>query len=136
MITVYLLFVMELASRRVALGQTGAANPDEPWMLQVARNASDAEDGFLREKKYLLMDRDTKFSEAFRVILEESGVTAVRLPPHSPNLSPNLERFMRSIKEECLERISTSERNHCRMLWLISLLIIIKRETIKDSITS
>jgi len=74
-------------------------------MLQVTRNACDAEDGFLREKKYLLMDRDTKFSEAFRVILEESGVTAVRLPPRSPNLSTNLERFMRSIKEECLERI-------------------------------
>jgi putative transposase len=68
-------------------------------MLQVVRNASDAENGFLREKKYLLMDRNTKFSDAFRVILEECGVTAVRLPPHSPNLNPNLERFMRSIKE-------------------------------------
>jgi transposase InsO family protein len=66
---------------------------------------SDAEDGFLREKKYLLMDRDTKFSEAFRVILEQTGVKAVRLPPRSPYLNPNLERFMRSIKEECLERI-------------------------------
>ena len=87
------------------LQPSSTPNPDEPWMLQVTRNACDAEDGFLREKKYLLMDRDTKFSEAFRVILEESGVTAVRLPPRSPNLSPNLERFMRSIKEECLERI-------------------------------
>jgi putative transposase len=104
LITVYLLFVMELATRRVHFAGS-TANPDEPWMLQVARNACDAEDGFLREKKYLLMDRDTKFSEAFRVILEESDVTAVRLPPRSPNLSPNLERFMRSIKEECLERI-------------------------------
>jgi putative transposase len=55
-------------------------------MLQVARNVSDAEDGFLREKKYLLMDRDTKFSEAFRIILEQAGVKAVRLPPRSPNL--------------------------------------------------
>ena len=104
LITVYLLFVMELATRRVHFAGS-TSNPDEPWMLQVARNARNAEDGFLREKKYLLMDRDTKFSEAFRVILEESGVSAVRLPPRSPNLSPNLERFMRSIKEECLERI-------------------------------
>jgi len=95
---------MELATRPVHFAGS-TANPDKPWMLQVARNACDAEDGFLREKKYLLMDRDTKFSEAFRVILEESGVTVVRLPPRSPNLSPNLERFMRSIKEECLERI-------------------------------
>ncbi len=104
LITVYLLFVMELATRRVHFAGS-TSNPHEPWMLQVARNACDAEDGFLREKKYLLMDRDMKFSEAFRVILEGSGVSAVQLPPRSPNLSPNLERFMRSIKEECLERI-------------------------------
>ena len=52
------------------------------------------------------MDRDTKFSEAFRVIMEQAGVEAVRLPPRSPNLSPNLERFMRSVKEECLERVN------------------------------
>lgn len=59
-----------------------------------ARNLCDAEDGFLRGKKYLLMDRDTKFSEAFRIILEQAGVEAVRLPARSPNLNPNLERFM------------------------------------------
>ena len=52
-----------------------------------------------------MMDRDTKFSEAFRFILEQTGVKAVHLPPRSPNLNPNLERFMRSVKEECLERI-------------------------------
>jgi hypothetical protein len=64
---------MELATRRVHFASS-TSNTDEPWILQVSRNFSDAEDGFLREKKYLLMDRDTKFSEAFRVILEESGV--------------------------------------------------------------
>jgi hypothetical protein len=53
----------------------------------------------------VLMDRDTKVSEAFRSILEPSGVQTVRLPPRSPNLSPHLERFMRSVKEECLERM-------------------------------
>jgi putative transposase len=102
--TVYLLFFMELATRRVHFAGS-TANPDESWMLQVARNVSDVEDGFLREKKYLLMDRDTKFSEAFRFFIEQTGVKAIRLPPRSPNLNPNLERFMRSIKEECLERI-------------------------------
>jgi len=66
---------------------------------------SDAEDGFLRGKKYLLMDRDTKFPEAFRTILEQAGIEAVRLPARSPNLNPNLERFMRSVKEESLERM-------------------------------
>jgi putative transposase len=95
---------MELATRRVHFAGL-TANPDEGWMLQVARNLNDAEAGFLCGKKYLLMDRDTKFSETFRVTLEQGGVEAVRLPPRSPNLSPHIERFMRSAKEECLERM-------------------------------
>ena len=104
MVTVYLLFVMELATRRVHFAGS-TANPDEPWMLQLSRKLSDAEDGFLRGKKYLLMDRDEKFSEAFRVMLKQGGVEAVRLPPRSPNLTPHIERFMRSVKDECLHRI-------------------------------
>jgi putative transposase len=104
LVTVYRLFVMELATRRIHFAGS-TTNPDEPWMLQVSRNLNDVEDGFLREKKYLPMDRDTKFSKAFRSILEQTGVKAVRLPPRSPNLNPNLERFMRSIKAECLDRI-------------------------------
>jgi len=102
--TCYLLFVMELATRRVHfVGST--TNPDESWLLQVARNITDAEVGFLRGKKYLLMDRDAKFSEAFRATLKQAGVDAVRLPARSPNLNSNLERFIRSVKEECLGRM-------------------------------
>jgi hypothetical protein len=79
-ITYYLLFFMELATRRAHL--TGlTAYPDEVWMLQTARNVIDAEGGFLRGKRYLLMDRDAKFSEAFRITLEESRAESVRLPP-------------------------------------------------------
>ncbi|MBN1568127.1 MAG: transposase [Acidobacteria bacterium] len=74
-------------------------------MLQIARNVSDAEVGFLRDKKYLLMDHDTKFSKPFQDTLANVDVKAIRLPPRSPNLNPDLERFMRSIKEECLERM-------------------------------
>jgi len=55
-------------------------------------------------EKYLLMDRDTKFSEAFRVTLEQADLKAVRLPPRSPNLNSNIERFMLSVKNECLHR--------------------------------
>jgi putative transposase len=102
--TCYLLFVIEVASRRVDFAGC-TTNPDESWMLQIARNLSDAEDGFLCRKKYLLMDRDTKFSETFRITLEEAGVKAVRLPPRSPDLNPHIERFMRSVKEECLDRM-------------------------------
>jgi transposase InsO family protein len=74
-------------------------------MRQIARNLTDAEDGFLNGKRYILMDRDAKFSAAYRAILENAGVAPVRLPPRSPNLNAHLERFMRSLKGECLDRL-------------------------------
>ena len=104
LVTCYLLFAMELVTRRVHFAGC-TTNPDEDCLLQVARNITDAEVGFLRRKKYLLMDRDAKFSEAFRAALEQAGVEAVRLPPRSPNLTPHIERFMRSVKDECLHRL-------------------------------
>src|SRR4030095_7749457 len=82
--TCYLLFVMELATRRVHFAGL-TVHPDEEWMLQIARNLTDANDGFLRRKQYLLMDRHAKFSQAFRDIMEQTGLKAVRLPPQSPN---------------------------------------------------
>jgi putative transposase len=104
LVTFYLLFVMELATRRVHfVGCT--TNPAEPWMTQIARNLTDCEDGFLSGKQYILMDRDTKFCGSFRSILKQSGVEPVLLPPRSPNSNAHLERFMRSIKEECLNRM-------------------------------
>ena len=101
LVTFYLLFVMEVATRRVHFAGC-TPNPNELWMKQIARNLTDSFDGFLLGKRYLILDRDTKFSDAFRGILEDEGVESVRLPPRSPNLTPHLERFMRSIKEECL----------------------------------
>jgi hypothetical protein len=74
-------------------------------MKQVARNLTTPGDGFLVDTRYLLMDHDTKHCEGFRSILEDAGVHCVRLPPRSPNLNAHIERFMRSIKEECLRRI-------------------------------
>jgi transposase InsO family protein len=74
-------------------------------MKQMARNLTDPLDGFLNDSRYLLMDRDAKFCEAFRGLLEQSGVHCVRLPHRSPNLNAHIERFIRSIKEECLHRM-------------------------------
>jgi transposase InsO family protein len=104
LVTFYLLFVMELASRRVQLAGC-TSHPTEAWMLQVGRNLTDPLDGFLRHKRYLLMDRDSNHCQAFRDMVEQAGPRCVRLPPRSPNLSAHLERFMRSIKEECLGRM-------------------------------
>src|SRR5260370_34480944 len=74
-------------------------------MTQVARNVTDIGDGFLRGKRNLLLDRDAKYSEAFRAIITRAGLQVVRLPPRSPNLNAFAERFVRSIKEECLNRM-------------------------------
>jgi hypothetical protein len=101
LITFYLLFAMELATRRIHFAGC-TPNPDEPWMKQIAKNLTDPLDWFLLGKQYLIMDRDTKYSDAFRNILEDEDVESVRLPPRSPNLTSHIERFMRSIKEECL----------------------------------
>jgi transposase InsO family protein len=74
-------------------------------MLQIARNLSDPVYGFLRRKRFLIMDRDAKFCEEFRATLQQVGIDAVRLPPRSPNLTPHIERFMRSLTDECLHRL-------------------------------
>ena len=111
LITYYVLFVLELSTRRVHIAGI-TRNPDTPWMMQMARNLTDPIDGFLADKRFLIIDRDTKYCEAFRHILESSGVKPVRLPPRSPNLNSFAVRFVRSIKEECLARlILFSERS-------------------------
>jgi transposase InsO family protein len=104
LVTFYVLFVMEVATRRVHFAGC-TVNPTEGWMKQIARNLTDSFDGFLLGIRYLLMDRDSKFCEAFRSMLRQSDVEPLRLPPRSPNLTPHIERFMRSIKQECLARM-------------------------------
>ncbi len=104
LVTYYLLFVMELKTRRVHLAGC-TPNPDQAWMKVIARNLTDAEDGFLNGKRYLIMDRDTKFCESFRGTLKCEGVKSLRLPPRSPNLNAHLERFFGSLKSECLSRM-------------------------------
>jgi transposase InsO family protein len=104
LVTYYLLFAMEVATRRVHFAGC-TTNPNEIWMKQIARNLTDEIDGFLLGTRYLLMDRDAKFCEAFRSILQEADVKPVKLPPRSPNLNAHLERFFRSLKGECLSRM-------------------------------
>ncbi len=104
LVTYHVLFVIELATRAAHIAGI-TTNPNEPWMMQVARNLTDAVDGFLRGKGHLLLDRDAKYSEAFRRLLQDDGIAIIRLPPRSPNLNAFAERFIRSIKEECLTRM-------------------------------
>ena len=95
---------MELTTRRVHFAGC-TTNPDETWMKQIAKNLTNFEDGFLNGKRYLLMDRDGKFCPAFREIVKDAATKPVRLPAKSPNLNAQIERFMRSIKSECLAKM-------------------------------
>jgi putative transposase len=105
LVTYYLLFAMRLATRQVCfLGCT--PNPGGPWMAQMARNLTDPFDGFLRATvRYVLLDRDTKFTVEFLATLTAAAVTPVLLPPQSPNCNAHLERFFRSLKDEALSRM-------------------------------
>src|SRR5450759_4778570 len=104
LVTHYLLFVISLADRVVDIvGIT--TRPDAAWMLQAGRNLIDAESGAMRGKGYLILDRDTKYTDQFRRLIRGSGTNVIRLPPRSPNLNAYAERFVRSIKFECLNRM-------------------------------
>jgi transposase InsO family protein len=98
------LFLMDLSTRRVEF-EGVARQANGLWMSQVARNLTDAEDGFLRGKRYLIHDRDPLFTVEFMETLGTIGVQSVKLPPRSPNLNAHAERFVRTIKESCLERM-------------------------------
>ena len=104
LVTHYLLFVISLCDRVVQIAGI-TTRPDEAWMLQIARNLVDEETGVLRGKRYLLLDRDTKYAANFRRLVNDGGTNVIRLPPLSPNLNAYAERFVRSIKDECLDRM-------------------------------
>ena len=109
----YVLFAIDLKSRRVEIAGI-VEQPYAAWMRQVARNLTDACDGFLRNATYLIHDRDPLFCSAFRATLEAADVKTVKLPPRSPDLNPYAERFVRSIIEECLNRLIILGDKHLR----------------------
>jgi putative transposase len=98
------LFLIELSTRRIEIAGI-TSEPDATWMSQVSRNVTDADDGFLTGKRFLIHDRDPLFTVAFRETLASAGVETIRLPPRSPNLNAYAERFVRSVKESCLDRL-------------------------------
>ena len=98
------LFFLELSTRRVEVGGI-AATPNGLWMTQIARNLTDGIDGFFMGKRYLIHDRDPLYTNEFLDMLADVGVQSVKLPRRSPNLNAYAERFVRTIKESCLNRM-------------------------------
>ncbi len=74
-------------------------------MKQIGRNLTDPVDGFLAGMRYIILDRDPLYTDEFRGLLKQAGVKVVRLPARSPNLNAYAERFVRTIKESCLDRM-------------------------------
>ena len=100
----HVLFVIRLATREVQIAGL-VPEPNESWMLQAARNLIDPWEGFLRSSRMLIHDRSSLFSKQFRQLLRSARVETVRLPARSPNLDAYAERFVRTIRQECLSRI-------------------------------
>ena len=107
------LFFIELSTRKVEIaGIARAANG--LWMSQIARNLTDVDAGILTGKRYLIHDRDPLFTAEFLHMIADAGVKPVKLPPRSPNLNAHAERFVRTIKESCLERMILFGENSLR----------------------
>ena len=107
----YVLFVIELERRVVhVLGAT--TNPNNPWVTQVARNfAADLEDAG-RRFRFLIRDRDTKFTASFDAVFASIGVETIRTPVRSPKANAFAERFVRTVRQECLDHLLVVSRRH------------------------
>jgi putative transposase len=104
LVTYYVLFFIHLGSRQVHVAGV-TPHPHEAWMVQMARNITMEQWGFLSPGQYLIHDRDGKYGPAFQHIIDVAGIKRVPLPPRSPNLNAYAERWVRSVKEEGLARM-------------------------------
>jgi transposase InsO family protein len=104
LVTYYVLFFIHLESRRVVIAGI-TVHPDQRWMEQIARNVTMEGCGMLRDCRYLLHDRDSKYTQSFRAIIASGQVEPLMLPARSPNLNAYAERWVRSVKEECLSKV-------------------------------
>jgi transposase InsO family protein len=94
------LFFIELQTRRVHLART-TAHPSAAWVTQQARNLSIA--GTLPGARFLIRDRDSKFVTGFDEVLRTDGITAIKTPPRAPKANAHAERFVRTVRAECLD---------------------------------
>jgi putative transposase len=109
----FVLFVIDVRSRRVQIAGI-THHLSSAWTAQIARNLTDSGEGFLRAARYLIHDRDPRFTRQFIAILKATGVETVKLPARSPNLNAYAERWVRTIREECLRRIIPLGEAHLR----------------------
>ena len=113
LVTYYTVFIIDLASRRVQiLGST--PHPEALFMQQIVRTLTMADAGVVSLPQVLICDRDRKWSQDVRRRLRDAGIRVVLIPARAPNANAYAERFVRSIKEECLDRIIPLGERHFR----------------------
>ena len=113
LVTYYTVFVIELHVRRVhVLGST--PHPDEAFVVQTMRHLTNEVDEVFGGNRLLICDRDRKWSAAVERFLATAGVRVIRTPFLAPNCNAHAERFVRSVREECLDRIIPFGERHLR----------------------
>jgi putative transposase len=105
----YILFFVELESRRVHLAGC-TTNPTSAWVTQQARNLSLT--GLLERTRFLIRDRDSKFSGAFDEVFRSEGITVIQTPVRAPRANAYAERFVRTVRNECLDWLLIIGRRH------------------------
>ena len=111
--TYYIVFLLEISTRRI-IHWNFSTSPDEAWVAQQFRNVSVVNDNLPR---YPIHDRDGKYTQYADSLLEGAGTKAIRLPVRSPDLNAYAERCIRSLRQECLDRIIILNEGHLR--WVL-----------------
>jgi transposase InsO family protein len=107
------LVVIDYSTRKVEIAGI-VEQADGNWMEQIARNLTDPINGFLNNRRYLVHDRDPLYTNAFIEILQSAGIEHIKSMPMAPNFNPFIERFIRCIKAECLDRMLIFGEAHLR----------------------
>jgi transposase InsO family protein len=107
----YVLFVIELDHRRVHLAGV-TAHPTGAWVAQVARNLLMDLDEPARSFRFLIRDRDSKFTAAFDTVFAAAGIEALKIPPRAPKANAYAERWVRTVRTECLDWLLIGSRHH------------------------
>jgi len=115
--TIYVLFFIEVATRRVHIAGV-TRNPDSGWVTQQGRNLSAELDGRMQPVRFLVRDRDSKFSGPFDEVLRTEGVATILTPIRAPRANAFAERWVRTVRQECLDHVLILGRRHLeRVLW-------------------